>query len=216
MKMKKMIGAFALTAALAMGTAPAFATVADDGSGNAFSDSGSTEVKAKVDTVNKQVRATVPLQITVVFGATGASDITGPSSASYCIKNIGEGDIQVAEAEVTEMHSTFSNEPIYLDGNDWLDANGDPITNKNAIMFTYTTALNETYLTDGHPLSQAKSTVADKQFVENAKRFQAETIAVGDSLPITLGGKCFFTDTLTAGEQTDTLCKIKYTIQAVA
>ena len=57
MKMKKMIGAFALTAALAMGTAPAFA--AQVGTDNdEFSDNGSTEIKAKVDNINPQVRAT--------------------------------------------------------------------------------------------------------------------------------------------------------------
>lgn len=211
MKMKKMVGAFALTAALAMGTAPAFATVADDGSSNAFSDNGSTEIKAKVDTVDKQVRATVPLQVTVVFGATGASDITGPSSDAYAITNIGEGDIKVAEAEITDMHTTFTSGVVANDGTDWVDGNGDRITSGDHIMFTYTTALNDAYLTTDHKLSASKK-MTDQVYYSSAKNFTAETIAVGEKLPITLAGKCFFTSTLSAGEQTDTLCKIKYTI----
>lgn len=214
MKMKKMIGAFALTAALAMGTAPAFA--ASVGTDNdEFSENGSTEIKAKIDNVNPQVRATVPLLVTVVFGSNGHSDIIGPNPSAYKITNVGTGNIQVTEAEITDMNEYFSSEPIYNDGSDWVDENGDAVST-NAIMLTYKTDGNNTYLTTNHPLSAAKSTVVDKQYVSDALKFTAEQLAPNDELGITLGGHACFPSAISMDGKSDTLCKIKYTIAAAA
>lgn len=219
MKTKKMIGALALTAALAMGTAPAFAagTEAD----NAFSDSGSTEVKAKVDTVNKQVRATVPLQVTVVFGATGGGEITGPSAGAYKVTNIGEGDIKLTNIELTGMHSTFTPSVITFDGTDYTDPNsGNTFTSGDHIMFTAQTANNKVYLTDTHAAKDQTTGMLDKNVIESffgsgtAKRWADEPIAVGENCPITLGGLHYFNSTLDSGEMTDTLCNLKVTIAA--
>lgn len=213
MKMKKMVGALALTAALAMGTAPAFATSTD----TEFSDSGSTEVKAKVDTVNKQVRASVPLQVGVVFGATGGGEITGPTAGAYKVTNIGEGDIKLTNIELTDMHTTFTSSPIYYDGTDYMDLSGNAYTSGNHIMLTITTANNNAYLTESHPANAQKTLGDDKTAMENlggAKKWADEPIAVGADLPITLGGLHWFKDTLTSGEMTDTLCNLKVTIAA--
>lgn len=221
MKIKKMVGAVALTAALAMGSVPAFAASVDDSTTNEFSDNGSTEIKAKVDNFNSNVRAKVPLKVVVVFGGTGASEITGPTASSYAIENIGDGPIKVTNAEITGMNSTFISEAIYEDSDVWYDSNDDEITEGNYLMFTYETAGNKTYLTDGHKLSDAKAKAGkspnDEAYVEGAKTFSAETLAAkGDKLEIQLGGKAFFKDTISNDQLTDTLCSIKYTITTAA
>ena len=217
MKMKKMIGAFALTAALAMGTAPAFA--AQVGTDNdEFSDNGSTEIKAKVDNINPQVRATVPLQVTVVFGSNGGSDIVGPNSSAYKITNVGEGNIKLTEAEITDVNTVFTttemgtfgeNKFKTYDGNnmEW-----NEITSGDHLNFTFKADTFENYLTVGHKASEAKG----KLYVENATAWPTDgiSIAKGADLPIELGGVAYFTSTFTQDNLTDTLCKIKYTIAA--
>lgn len=215
MKMKKMVGALALTAALAMGTAPAFAAGTE--TENAFSDSGSTKVKAKVDTVNKQVRATVPLQVTVVFGATGGGEITGPTADAYKVTNIGEGDIKLTNIELTNMHTTFTSSPIYFDGTDYMDLTGTAYTTGNHIMFTVQTPNgNYAYVTTNHAANAQKAIGDDKTVIEGldgtAKKWTDEAIAVGADCPITLGGLHWFKDTLASGEMSDTLCNLKVTI----
>lgn len=209
MKMKKILGTAALTAALALGTTPAFAaSVADDGSTNAFSDSGSTEVKAKVDTVNKQVRAQVPLSVTVVFAGHGASDIMGPSASSYKITNIGEGDIKITDAEISGVNELFDCSPIRLTDIEDESVEGDKM------MFYYITKNNKTYLTSNHKLSQATTGTTQTRYIAGAKGFTAEELAPGESLGIELGGKAYFNSTFTQDDLTDTLCTIKYTIAA--
>lgn len=217
MKMKKMVGALALTAALAMGTAPAFASGTE--TENAFSDSGSTEVKAKVDTVNKQVRATVPLQVTVVFGATGGGEITGPSADAYKVTNIGEGDIKLTNIELTGMHETFTSSVISFDGTDYTDpVSGNTFDTGDHIMFTAQTANNKVYLTDTHAAKDQTTGLTDKAVIESifgsgsAKKWSDEPIAVGANCPITLGGLHYFNSTLASGNMTDTLCNLKVTI----
>lgn len=226
MKMKKMVGALALSAALAMGTAPAFATVADDGSTNAFSDNGSTEIKAKVDKVDTAIRATVPLQVTVVFGSHEGSDILGPSASSYKITNIGTGDIKLTEAEITDMSSVFTSTPMHISGEHKYQTstvdtdNGGFIYTTPAtgdhINFAFDAGTVKTYLTTGHKASQASATGTDKRVRDDATAWPTEGIAIakGGDLPITLGGVAYFNSTLDSGELTDTLCKIKYTIAA--
>lgn len=116
MKAKKLLGSIALTAALAMGTMPAFAsttapsdwlTNVDQGIGGAgVSDNtqlmnvnqtnasdpnskvgtGSTAVKASV--FDADLNVTVPLQLSVAFASTG-SELTTPSSGAYKITNNG-------------------------------------------------------------------------------------------------------------------------------
>ncbi len=222
MKMKKMIGAFALTAALAMGTAPAFAASATtpDPATDAFSDNGSTEIKAKVDNINPQVRATVPLQVTVVFGSNGGSDIVGPNSSAYKITNVGEGNIKLTEAEITDVNTVFTttemgtfgeNKFKTYDGNnmEW-----NEITSGDHLNFTFKADTFENYLTVGHKASEAKGNAKEKLYVENATAWPAGgiSIAKGADLPIELGGVAYFTSTFTQDNLTDTLCKIKYTI----
>ena len=221
MKMKKMIGAFALTAALAMGTAPAFAASATtpDPSTDAFSDNGSTEIKAKIDNINPAIRATVPLQVTVVFGGEGASDIIGPNPSAYKITNVGTGNIQVTEAEITAnaaYSSVFGIDAI--DTRDFSDAKGGDLSrfSSNVLSFFYTTTGNHTYLTPNHKLSQAVAGTPDSRYISNPKVFTPETLTPNQELEITLGGAAVFTSKVSQDDLTDTLCNIKYTIQAAA
>lgn len=212
MKMKKLVGALALTAALAMGTAPAFATgtVDTDGTDNEFSDNGSTTIKARVDAVDVNVRATVPLQVTVVFGNEGYSDIIGPSSDAYYVENIGEGDIQVSNVEITDMNSFFTSSSF--------QQNATP-SGKN-LMFFYETNGNCTYLTTAHPASQGKTTTADRNILtsygKTAKAWNAgaDAMGPGDKLNISLTGAAYFDEQIAAEDFSDTLCKVKYTIEA--
>lgn len=218
MKMKKMVGALALSAALAMGTAPAFAaSVDDDGTANEFSDNGSTTVKAKVDTVIENVRATVPLQVTVVFGSQGEVEIQGPSDKSYAITNVGTGPIYVANAEITDMNNFFASEA-------W--KSGVTPSDKAMMLFYSTDGDSgvDTYLTTGHNLLAAKTGNSgpgktEKELLttwgKTAVNYEGnEDIIPADNgkLHITLGGMAYFADQISADDFSDTLCKIKYTI----
>lgn len=227
MKMKKMIGAVALTAALAMGSVPAFAASAsNDAADNAFSDSGSTEIRAKVDNVDPNVRATVPLKVVVVMGATGGGQIMGPSADSYKITNIGDGDINVTDAELTDFNSVFTSQIVWENSaGNWVtgtSTNGTQLTSGDSLMFTLAATSDETgneanvYLTTDHKASdQGTSAAEGRPLGGNPGGWEDMTIAAqGGELPLTLGGNYYFTSTLDSGELTDALCKIKYTIAA--
>lgn len=218
MKIQKMVGAFALTAALAMGSVPAFAAQPSVGpDSDAFSETGNTEIKATVDKYDENVRATVPLEVVVVFGPEGAQDIIGPTSGKYAIKNVGTGDIKVTNVALSETTSQFDFEGIYEEDGTWNNANG-AITSGNHIMFTYTTEGNKTYLGTGHDLKDAKAYASkadqgDSIYVADAKAYTAEVIAAEDELNIELAGKAYFVDPIDTGV-TDMLCRITYTIAA--
>lgn len=227
MKMKKMVGALALTAALAMGTAPAFAASAStpDPATDAFSENGSTEIKAKVDNVNPAIRATVPLQVTVVFGSHEGSDIIGPNSSAYKITNVGTGNIKLTEAEITDVNSVFTMSPLKTYGADkykLYDSGSRGYafpTSGDHLVFTFKADTVSTFLTDSHKLSQASSSAADdKDVLETPSTWPTGGIQIntGADLPIELGGAAYFTNTFTQDDLTDTLCKIKYTIAAAA
>lgn len=217
MKMKKMVGALALTAALAMGTAPAFAAPGATGE-SAFdnTDKGSTDIKAEVQkSLNTQIQAKVPLQVVVTFGSTGASDILGPTADMYKITNTGEDTIAVENVEVTAPKAPFTSEAIYLDGSNWSTSEA-AITSGNYLMFTYKTAQNNTYLTPDHSLASAKKATDILYAGSDAVTFVKETIAKGDSLGIEFAGKAYFTGTIAASDVADTLCQVKYTIGAAS
>lgn len=220
MKIKKMVGALALTAALAMGSVPAFAVPSEDGKSDEFSDSGSTEVKATVDTVSKQVRASVPLSVAVVFAANGAGEITGPTAGAYKITNIGEGDIKLTDIAIEGMNNVFTSSAILKTGTDYTDTNGDEFTTGDHLMLTIKTAGNTAYLTTDHSAKAQKKVSDDKAIIEgifgtaNVKAWSDELIEVGNNLPIELGGLHVFNSTLDSGEMTDTLCNLKCTIAA--
>ncbi len=221
MKMKKMVGALALTAALAMGTAPAFA--AQVGSDNdEFSDNGSTEIKAKVDNINPAIRATVPLQVTVVFGSNGGSDIVGPNSSAYKITNVGTGDIKVTEAEITDVNNVFTTTAMGTDGagkyKTWDSVNEEwkALDSGDHLMFVFEAGTFKNYLTDGHAASAGLANNPHTRLVPGATAWPTDGlhIAKDADLPITLGGVAYFNSTFTQDNLTDTLCKIKYTIAA--
>ncbi len=128
MKATKLLGSVALTAALAMGTVPAFASVnapsdwengTDQGIGgagvsvnnkmitNLTTDStnnnhktgtGSTAVKASVFDADMQV--TIPLQLSVAFASIG-SELTCPSDSAYNIINNGDKPVKITHINAT-------------------------------------------------------------------------------------------------------------------
>lgn len=128
MKATKLLGSVALTAALAMGTVPAFASVnapsdwengTDQGIGgagvsvnnkmitNLTTDStnnnhktgtGSTAVKASVFDADMQV--TIPLQLSVAFASIG-SELTCPSDGAYNIINNGDKPVKITHINAT-------------------------------------------------------------------------------------------------------------------
>lgn len=227
MKMKKMVGALALTAALAMGTAPAFAASAStpDPATDAFSENGSTEIKAKVDNVNPAIRATVPLQVTVVFGSHEGSDIIGPNSSAYKITNVGTGNIKLTEAEITDMSSVFTSSALNMTegANKYGVFNSSSFawekpTTGDHLNFSIAAGTFKNYLTTGHKASQATGAGVETQIMTDATAWPAGGIQIntGADLPITLGGVAYFNSTFTQDNLTDTLCKIKYTIASAA
>lgn len=230
MKMKKMVGALALSAALAMGTAPAFAASASDAAQNEFStDGGNTVIKAQVKNIDENICATVPLNVVVVFGSQGHSKIIAPSASEYQITNTGKGDIKLTEGAI---ESGSNNTGITMDWmtagaaetDPWVDKSGTAIANNAPrLMLTWGTTAGgsafKTYLSDSHALSNA--TNADKVDSKYNPVYSdfAEwptggiTIAKDTAIDIQLGGDVYNGGTaLSLSESTDTLCKIKYTI----
>ena len=118
MKATKLLGSVALTAALAMGTVPAFASSnaptdwmngTDQGIGGAgvsvnnkmitnLTGNGSTAVKASVFDADMQV--TIPLQLSVAFASIG-SELTCPSDGAYNIINNGNKAVKITNILAT-------------------------------------------------------------------------------------------------------------------
>lgn len=125
MKATKLLGSVALTAALAMGAVPAFASQTalsdwqpgtDQGIGgagvsntnkmmnvstdanNVKTGTGSTAVKASVFDADMQV--TVPLQLSVAFASVG-STLTCPSDGTYQIINNGSKPVKITNIAAT-------------------------------------------------------------------------------------------------------------------
>lgn len=92
MKLTKMAGAFALTAAMAMAAVPAFAAPGATNEDqfyptepfNANQASQTTEVYAEL--INKYLDATIPTKVAIVIPGQGGA-ITAPSSTAYKIHN---------------------------------------------------------------------------------------------------------------------------------
>lgn len=215
MKMKKMVGAIALTAALAMGTAPAFAASATTDTAFSGSD-GSTIIKASVE--DSMLKATVPLNVAIVFGAgTGSGTITAPDKSTYAISNTGDGAIKVTEAAIENGSiASLKIAGFGVDGSKSIYG-ADAATQSasdNYVMLTYDDGTNYTYLAADHPLSDANTgrTAYDTAYDANFKDFNEVEIAAGAKLPIQLGGKTQFGTAVDNTQLTDTLCTIKYTI----
>lgn len=90
MKLTKMAGAFALTAALAMTAVPAFAA-ADATNTDNFKDGGNNTAtattKVYAEAINAALNATIPTRVAIVVPATGSGEIKAPSSDVYKIVN---------------------------------------------------------------------------------------------------------------------------------
>lgn len=133
MKATKLLGSIALTAALAMGTVPAFASVnaptdwlngTDQGIGgagvstdnkmitnltntndNKKQGTGSTAVKATVFDADMQV--TIPLQLSVAFASVG-SELTCPSDGAYAITNNGTDAVKITNINANSSQFTLA------------------------------------------------------------------------------------------------------------
>lgn len=132
MKMTKMAGAVALTAALAMGTVPAFAASNYSvGNDEAFNDgktweAGSTNVDAAVGettvlgtTYNSQLNATVPVTITIAWPTIGG-DIIAPSASAYKITNNSKSD-KINVVEITSTAGELFQTAQWVNGKGALD-----------------------------------------------------------------------------------------------
>lgn len=134
MKATKLLGSVALTAALAMGTVPAFASstapsdwengtdqgiggagvsvnnkmitnlTVDNTNANHKTGTGSTAVKASVFDADMQV--TIPLQLSVAFASVG-SELTCPSDGAYTIVNNGTKGVKITNVMATSSQFTI-------------------------------------------------------------------------------------------------------------
>lgn len=204
MKLTKMAGAFALTAALAMGTVPAFAAASAEATTdktfdeiNESSASQSTDVTFTI--VNAALNATIPTKVAVVVPSNGGA-ITAPTSDVYQLKNNGTSAINVTNVAFTNPEQTIrlpsvSNKTSYTTsdfggGDALLDAT---LTMKSTTvkMYVPSTGTNDGRLTS--PVEVAK----------------------GAALPLTIAGKVQMVDesaTLTAGTLGSATVNIAYTI----
>lgn len=102
MKLTKMAGAFALTAALAMSAVPAFAAVeatnedyfVETNTTNTNQAQATTEVWAQ--TINKYLNATIPTRVAIVVPSQGGA-ITAPSTSAYKIHSNTDNDIYLTK-----------------------------------------------------------------------------------------------------------------------
>lgn len=221
MKLKKMAGALALTAALAMGTAPAFAAETAVGNNHDFKDGAtwgtSNEAAATSDTVvkafafNEQLNATIPLEITIVFPSTGGAIISPDKTAYKITNNSTKADIKVVEAELSGANMNFQWRNTIPTGG--MNQAADT-TSKNQILFKIEAGGANT------PLQPAGS-----QGAINGLKLSGATdgdnyfnVPKNDSTGIKISGEVGVPPTapLGTGLMADTLTKINYTITAIA
>ena len=232
MKATKLLGSVALTAALAMGTVPAFASVnapsdwengTDQGIGgagvsvnkkmitNLTTDSnnhktgtGSTAVKASVFDADMQV--TIPLQLSVAFASIG-SELTCPSDGAYNIINNGDKPVEITHINATGFGFTL----------------GDYDTTKTALAGSGSATRNIAMLLDCGTdkvvdLNKAVNANGD---LANVDTYGKSGTKIGDipipaktPLPIKLSGTTNkFNTALAVGYQMATIMTITYTVE---
>lgn len=110
---KKMFGALALSAALAMGAVPAFAAPGVDANTSAFEE-GEASTAVDIETTIKQLNVTLPVKVTLA-ASIGGGDATCPSDGAYKIVNSGNIDVfvtQTAAKSITNRAWGLSATPI--------------------------------------------------------------------------------------------------------
>ncbi len=108
MKLTKMAGAFALTAAMAMTAVPAFAAVGVDNeelfttTGNGSNATGTQTTVVEAEAVNTQLMATIPTKVAIVIPSSGTGAIVAPQASAYKITNTGTSNaIQLKSVQST-------------------------------------------------------------------------------------------------------------------
>lgn len=208
MKMKKMVGALALTAALAMGTTPAFAAGTSVGNDALFNGSNTNTDLATGNTVvngmpiNSQLICSVPIDITVVVPTDGG-DLICPTSTAYRIQNRSTNNVKVIGAELQDGGFTVDPDASMATAEDSA-GNGKYIT-----MIATTT--------DG-TLNLCKKPSGGTAMAEPSQ-MQTWTIPGGSATAPTDYGIALSGATnslgakpLTSGSLTSNMCKIVYTI----
>ena len=196
MKLTKMAGAFALTAAMAMATVPAFAaTTAENVEQFTSTDSSnataSTDVKFEV--VDASLNATIPTKVAVVIPSTGGT-ITGPTN--YEIVNNSTGPIRVSKLQVSAPNANMS-----IPASSWTT---DPAAPSAGGIILGTLSIG-----GGSPLQLHAATNG----VSVQTSYASALIANGAKCSLELGGKVLApTGGLTASDLTSTAMKIQYTI----
>lgn len=95
MKLTKMAGAFALTAAMALTTVPAFAAVGASNEelftdiGNNTNPVGQQSTEVWAETTNASIMAMVPTRVAIVIPSSGENAIMAPQASAYKITNTG-------------------------------------------------------------------------------------------------------------------------------
>ena len=188
-KSKKFVAALAISAALAMGAAPAFAADVEVGNPGAFqgdenSASATTAVTMFVSDSDTQIQATVPVAITIVTPSAGGV-ITAPTANAYKIANNGQAPLKVTAIQGIDDEWAF------------VDTLG---TGENQINMTIQ-AGSSTPLT----IKSSSQTINDSFF----------QIPAEDTLGLTLAGKTAVKSPLDVNK-TYPAVKIAYTIAPVA
>ena len=199
MKLTKMAGAFALTAAMAMAAVPAFAapgaTNEDQfyptGDFNDNQASQTTEVYAEL--INKYLDATIPTKVAIVIPGQGGA-ITAPSSTAYKIHN----NTTTNAIKLVKLNSKAAAGGVFK-----LAVPGTSSTPTDAHVFALTLNTgSQTFNLDGTP----QTTTAVPEIASNS------------DLPLQLAGNYYpkhigsSPDVLTAANLTSAVMEIEYTI----
>lgn len=121
MRARKMVGVLALTAALAMGSVPAFATSSDPGTviaddNNAIKEitaasegataTGSSSTGIDINYDKTQINVAVPVKLVIGASNGAGTDLVCPSTGKYYITNNSGAAIYLTQFQVTESDNT--------------------------------------------------------------------------------------------------------------
>ncbi len=201
MKLTKMAGAFALTAAMAMTAVPAFAAAGADNveqfkTSDVANESTAT-TKVYAETINAQLNATIPTRVAIVIPSTGPGEVTCPSAGEYKIVN--KGDKAIYLKKVTSAGSSLFT-----------------LTNVTNVLTTPSTSVTTNTLGLEVAAGAWKIPINGTDQTPTAPVTAPSITANNGELELGMSGRSYVGSTLSASQLESTALSITYTIGTAA
>lgn len=206
MKLTKIAGAVALTAALAMSAVPAFAAVDATNVENfkvSNTDPNTSEATTEVyyELLNSDLNASIPTRVCVAIPTTGGR-ITAPDSSAYVIKNNGTNTKGLKITKISSMPGALA----------FSDSEGAVKNSKDSIYVTLKLGTNTPLQLKGNTTNFA---IQGDRTLIGATDNSTLTIAPGGKMELGLYGNVALANSkkpLSAANLTSSLLSITYTI----